>query len=308
LQIPSVRIQRLEDNGRVVIDVLRLDEIDPLTGGNKWYKLKYNLLEAMTQGKSTIVTAGGASSNHIAATAEACRRSGLRSIGIIRGGEYETHTMGNARAAGMEVFSLGRKAFTEGLAGGFGELLAHLNGDYHYIPEGGSNCEGMKGCMEMIAGGHGYDVVMCACGTGTTFAGLAASAGDSCVVIGISALKGSNLLPDHVKKILKRCGKNEVSVVGNEGLNGKATTNCISNAYASSGYARPDPEVLEFKTEFERRHRVPLDYIYTARLFYAVSDLSSRGVLDGRRVLVVHSGGLQGNRAFEDRYHLTPSR
>lgn len=305
-------IQRLAGEFPVVVDVLRLDLLDPEISGNKWYKLNFNLLQAKREGLSKILTFGGAHSNHIAATAAACQRAGLSSIGVIRGepGSALNQTLARAKEQGMTLYFVDRELYQHKNDPDFLKTLGARFGEFYLIPEGGNNEQGLLGCREILQPEMDHDYVFCAVGTGTTFAGLVASAQTRQRVVGISVLKGENKLVHEVNERLHMFpGTAAIKVYGNEALQQEVLDqHCLSNHYCFRGYASCDPVWLSFKSKFEEEHQIPLDYVYTSKLMYAVFDLMKSGKLrKGSKVLIVHSGGLQGNPGFEARYHLKPS-
>lgn len=289
-------------------DVLRLDLLHPELGGNKWFKLKFNLDRARTENKNTLLTFGGAFSNHIAATAAAGRVCGFQTIGIIRGEESLMNpTLGKAREDGMRLHFVSRSDYSRKDDHGFIVELHQRFGDFYLIPEGGNNAEGVRGCATIPDAAWDYDHVLCACGTATTYTGLLLSVSDRTVVTGISVLKGRNDLPDAVNHLIAEWKLERIfSVKGNETTGGeKITEHSITNAYAFNGYAGMDPDLISFKRNFETHFDIPLDHIYTVKLFYAVQDLLKlEKISKGSRLLIVHSGGLQGNEGFEKRYDL----
>jgi 1-aminocyclopropane-1-carboxylate deaminase len=293
------------------LDVLRLDAVHPEISGNKWFKLKYNIAEAKRQNFQTILTFGGAYSNHIAATAAACKQMNLKCIGVIRGEEVLNPTLQKAADQGMQLEFVDRKTYLLKEQAEYQSELQKRFGDFYLIPEGGNNKEGIKGCSEIIKQEWDYDYIFCACGTGATFAGLYLSLKPRQSLIGISVLKGENTLPSDVERSLSQLfGIDTLKIGGNEVLEQIIIDkSCISNLFSFSGYAAYDKELVEFKTEFEKRHGILLDNIYTVKLFYAVARLiSANKFKKGSKILVIHSGGLQGNRGFEERYHLKPMR
>ncbi|MCC6370964.1 MAG: pyridoxal-phosphate dependent enzyme [Bacteroidia bacterium] len=294
--------------------VLRLDLIDPEVSGNKWFKLKHNLKKAIEQKHNTLITFGGAHSNHIAATAAACKKAGIKSVGIIRGdaGEEENLTLKKAIENGMTLEYVSRNEYLTKNEADFKQTLTEKFGRHYLVPEGGNNAEGAIGCMEILQPECvNYDYIFCACGTGTTFAGLVATVKANQTVVGISVLRGQNNLPLEADTLLKEITKGRTKAIsGNEVLNEPfIERHCITSNYCFSGYARLDKELIDFKNNFEAGNNVPLDYVYTNKLFYAVSDLIKKNKLrENTKLLVIHSGGLQGNAAFEKRYHLKPNR
>lgn len=267
---------------KVDVSVLRLDLIHPHISGNKWFKLKYNLEEAKRLGHDTILTFGGAFSNHIHATAVACKQAGFKSIGVIRGepSAIGNYTLSDAAANGMQLFFVSREDYNKKQDAGFIQSLNERFGNFYLVPEGGDNELGAKGCEEILPMQNDFDIILCACGTGTTLKGISNSLKPSQKIIGISVLKGV----------------------------GDLNTNANVNAeYHFGGYAKHTNELLVFKKGFEAQTQIPLDYVYTSKLFYGATDLIRSGSIEGK-ILIVHSGGLQGNRGYEDRYALNPKR
>jgi 1-aminocyclopropane-1-carboxylate deaminase len=268
------------------LSMLRLDLIDPEVSGNKWFKLKYNLLKAREQGKSTILTFGGAFSNHIAATAAACKKEGFKSIGIIRGEESSQHnaTLFRAKESGMQLLFVSREAYRKKEEPAYLQSLSERFPDAWIIPEGGDNALGQQGCEEILSHvTNSITHVFCAYGTGTTFRGIAKALKPQQKLTGINVLKYKAV--------------------------SDSPTSDIINDYHFGGYAKHTPDLLDFKVWFENTFRIALDYVYTAKLCYAVFDLIKQGKLKKEdKVLIIHSGGLQGNAGYEARYNLNPMR
>jgi 1-aminocyclopropane-1-carboxylate deaminase len=267
------------------ISILRLDLIHPQISGNKWFKLKYNLEEAKKQGLDTVLTFGGAFSNHIHATAIACKQFGFKSIGIIRGEkEAETNfTLFEAKRNGMQLCFVSRDDYKHKTDQTFIDTLKKQFGNFYLIPEGGNNLLGEKGCEEILPKENDHDYIFCACGTATTFTGISKQIKQHQKLIGISVLKGEGKMTEEHPEIL--------------------------TGYHFGGYAKHTDQLLEFKKQFELQNNIPLDYVYTAKLFYAVHDLISKDrIQKNSKVLIIHSGGLQGNTGYEERYRLMPNR
>jgi 1-aminocyclopropane-1-carboxylate deaminase/D-cysteine desulfhydrase len=268
------------------ISVLRLDLIHPEISGNKWFKLKYNIQQAKAEHKDTILTFGGAYSNHIAATAFACKLAGMKSIGIIRGEENteENQTLSLAKKNGMNVVAISRAEYklkrNEDYLNGLGIKYPTS----YCVPEGGDNKLGEKGCEEIVTKEtNRYNKLFCACGTQTTFNGLANTLDTEQELFGINVLKFD--------------------------ANSQKKNAFILNNYHFGGYAKHTQALLNFKSWFEFTYDIPLDYIYTAKLFYGVFDLIDQKELKERdKILIIHSGGLQGNSGYEKRYNLKPNR
>lgn len=304
-------IQPLKSAFSQQLDVLRLDLIHEEVSGNKWFKLKHNLERAIQNHQDTVITFGGAFSNHIAATAAACKHYRLNCVGIIRGEEVTNPTLIKAIKDGMQLHFVARDFYEKKDLPVFKDYLDRYYSNYYLIPEGGNNEHGMLGCAEIVNPEWRYDYVFCACGTATTYAGILMKKRIDSLVIGISVLKGENTLPADTEKALRGfCMGKEIKIAGNEALENRVLdTDCILNAYAFKGYARPDPVLIEFKKEFEHTQNIPLDYVYTTKLLYAVFDLAKKNKLKpGSKILILHSGGLQGNEGFETRYHINDIR
>lgn len=264
------------------LGILRLDELHSEISGNKWYKLNYNLQQASSENKNTILTFGGAFSNHIVATAVACKLAGFKSIGFIRGeiSSESNPTLSLAKIKGMELRFLSRDLYQKKNEELFLQNLQSEFPQAYIIPEGGDNVLGQKGCEEILGEEtKNYQPVFCAYGTGTTFKGMAKSLMPNQNLIGINVLKYEAV-----------CNEKNAS---------------INNDYHFGGYAKHTHLLLEFKSWFETTYHIPLDYVYTAKLFFAVFDLINKGQLSKEKnILIVHSGGLQGNKGYEERYRI----
>ena len=304
------------------IDVLRLDLIHPFYGGNKYFKLKYNVQAARechaersrsmvrspfdsAQGDTALIlTFGGAHSNHIYATAAFCHEQKLKCVGVIRGEESmieNSATLQFAKQQGMHLHFVSREIYKNKTEQ---ELLDDLKkdfGDFYLIPEGGNNDEGIKGCMEILDEVPVYDYVFCACGTSCTYTGILSSAKKDQMIIGISVLKGENQLINDVNTNAAKFNFEKIKPYSN----GKIDHSTILNEFHFGGYAKHTQELLNFKREFETQHHIPLDYVYTSKLFYAVYNLINKGLLlENKNILIVHSGGQQGNAGYEARYKI----
>lgn len=278
-------INHIDYNG-YQIGILRLDLIHPDISGNKWFKLKYNLEQAKKENNHTIITFGGAFSNHIAATAVASKLAGFKSIGIIRGEETSANnpTLSFAKQNGMELLFVSRTEYSQKNDSGYLQRLRYMYPSAYIIPEGGDNKLGQKGCEEILtADMFRYKNIFCAYGTGTTYKGISKS-----------------LLP-HQKL-------NVINVLKFEAIANEPQTTIFNN-YHFGGYAKHTQELLDFKTWFENTYSIPLDYVYTAKLFFAAFDLMKQEKLEKNNpILIIHCGGLQGNKGYEERYNLNPNR
>lgn len=266
-------------------DVLRLDKIHPVISGNKWFKLKYFLEDANRLQRTTLVTFGGAYSNHIIATAFAAKSHQLKSVGVIRGERPHrlSHTLKQAKEYGMELVFLPRNQYGSNMEE-IQKDLALAHPDALIIPEGGAGPNGLRGSTEILnlAGSNTYTHIFCAIGTGTTFIGLANAALGDQNVAGICVLKG-------VKDILrgKELWLNKTN---------RANNHRVFYDYHFGGYAKKNPELFRYMNTFHSRTGIKTDFVYTGKLFFAVFDLIRHDFFPAKsRLLVIHSGGLQGN-------------
>lgn len=270
----------------VLLDVLRLDKIDPIISGNKWFKLKYYLTEAIDNNRRRLLTFGGAWSNHIAATACAAKKAGLESVGIIRGEAPATPspTLVLATAQGMQLVFVSREQYNQKNDPAFIERLCNNYGRPFIIPEGGEGEAGVKGASEImnLVHNNNYTHIICAVGTGTQLAGIAKTATNLQHVIGVPVLKGfDNWQPRFVHE-------------------GTMQRLHILNGYHMGGYAKKNESLLDFMNGFYTQTGIPTDWVYTGKLFFAVTDLLKKGYFPaGSRVLAIHSGGLQGNNSLK---------
>lgn len=278
-------IQEIVDDRlkNIKLFVKREDIIHPYVSGNKWRKLKYNLTEARNLGYDTLLTFGGAYSNHIYATAAAAKEAGLKSIGIIRGDELKEKplnpTLSFASDQGMHLEFMDREAYRDKTETEFIKNLQKQFGEFYLIPEGGTNELAVKGAKEIVTDEvKQFDYVCCSVGTGGTVAGIIKGMQGKGQVLGFSALKG-NFLTKEVEELI-----------------GVETNWSINDDNHFGGYAKSSPELLEFIGDFQIRHCVPLEPIYTGKMLYGIFGLAANGGLNrGARVLAVHTGGLRVN-------------
>ena len=265
------------------VSVLRLDKIHPVISGNKWFKLKYYLEDAVTQKKKNIITFGGAWSNHIVATAAACKLCGLNATGIIRGEEPATvsPTLKQAKEMGMQLIFISREDYkTKKIP----EIFSP--DEYYLIPEGGYGQIGAKGAAEIY--GHcdkeNYTQILCAAGTGTMLAGLINEAMSQQKLTGISVLKNNDGLLENVRCLLK-----------NDSVNFQ-----VIHDYHFGGYAKHTDKLLNFMNKLYDQTGIPSDFVYTGKLFFAVNDLAEKKFFPkGSKLLLIHSGGIQGNASLD---------
>ena len=266
----------------VQLTIKRLDLIHPQISGNKFFKLKYNLLAAQQQGFSQVLTFGGAFSNHIAATAFAAQHFGFQSIGMIRGEELASQqfnpTLQAAHDLGMQLNFVSRSEYRLRHQVEYLQQLQQQYPQAFIIPEGGSNALAIQGTQEILCPDdlENYDVICCAVGTGGTLAGIIESSSEQQHVLGFSALKGDFLKHD----IQQWTDKSNWS---------------LTDAYCCGGYAKITPKLLQFMQQFEQQHHIPLEQVYTAKMMMGILDLIQHHHFSAHtRILAIHTGGLQG--------------
>ena len=280
----AVGYQTLIDQPEIHLDLKRLDLIHPHISGNKFYKLKYNLQHAKQLGQDTLITFGGAFSNHIAATAYAAHYFGFQSIGIIRGEELAdqplNHTLSTASQFGMLLEFINRQDYRNKEQPDFLAELQSRFPNAYIIPEGGTNSLAIQGCKEILSeqDRQNYDVICCAVGTGGTITGLIESSHFNQNILGFSALKGDFLTHDVAHLTAKKNWK-------------------IIYDYCCGGYAKTSAQLIEFIQFFEKQYQIPLEPIYTGKMLFGIFDLIEKAYFPPHtRILAIHSGGLQGRQ------------
>jgi len=277
------------DEKEVRLFIKRIDKVHPFVSGNKWFKLKYNLLEAEKQGLNTLLTFGGAYSNHIAATAFAAKEKGFKSIGIIRGEEHLplNPTLRFAKENGMILHYVTRSEYREKTTVAFLEQLKAQFGNFYLIPEGGTNELAIQGAAEILDTNDTQDYICCAVGTGGTIAGIINASNDKQTVIGFPAIKGMDALEKDIK-------------IWTNTTNYKTIT-----SYVGSGYAKISIGLVKFINEFDATHNIPLDSIYTGKMLMGILDLVAKDYFPkGSSILAIHTGGLQGNKGMSERLEI----
>lgn len=266
----------------VTLVVKREDLLHPFVSGNKYRKLKYNLIEAKNRGNDTILTFGGAFSNHIAATAFASAEKGFKSIGVIRGDELEhswhlNPTLQKAHEYGMIFKFVTRETYRKKEEVPFILDLKKEFGNFYLVPEGGTNALAIKGCQEIITSEDKQFDFICTCvGTGGTVSGLINSSFSNQRVLGFSALKG-----DFLKTEIQKMSNNE-------------RWDLLTD-YHFGGYGKIALELVQFINGFKVQTKIPLDPIYTGKMMYGLLDMVKRDIfVKQTKILAIHTGGLQG--------------
>ena len=280
-----------EEKG-VEVYMLRDDLLHPGISGNKWRKLKYNFLEISSKGIKTIVTVGGSHSNHIAAVAEAGNIFGFKTIGLIRGYESyrENETLKKAAEKGMEIRFFDKKQFSNIES----EVLPQLKGElrsFEFVPMGGGNLLGMKGCVEI-----NEDIpkttthILSACGTGSTLAGIIAGANQNQKILGFPAMKNGDFMKDDVTDFLS-----------NYSDESHPSFKIITD-YHFGGFAKLKPELVNFINEFNRKQGFALDAIYNGKMMFGLYDLIEKDYFEkGSVITAIHTGGVQGNMGLMEK-------
>ncbi len=285
--IVELKVSELERSGvRLLVKCEYLNH--PFISGNKWWKLKYNLEEAARHKHHTLLTFGGAYSNHIYATAAAANELGLKSIGIIRGEEVLplNHTLAFAESCGMKLHYISREVYRLKAEETFIQKLHSQFGDFYLLPEGGTNELAGKGVAEfgaILINEVDFDYLCLPVGTGGTMAGFVHGMNGRKNILGFSVLKGGGFLNDEVKRWLRDSIDNW----------------SIVEDYHFGGYAKTTDELIKFIDVFEKQHQLPLDQVYMGKMMFGVFDLIQKGSFKkGSTVLALHTGGLQGKKLF----------
>ena len=283
-------IQKIRLHGKEV-DVLRLDKMTPSGIGNKYYKLKYNIERAVSEGYTTLLSFGGAFSNHIHALAAVGQQSGLKTIGVIRG-EDDTRnpTLNFARASGMELYFTDRSLYRQKETADFLEQMELRFSRFYMIPEGGSNELAVLGCREILHDvPNDYDHILLACGTGATLAGVIATPGLKANVIGIAVLKGKDTLSPKINELIQPYNI--------------STSWTVNFNYHLGGYAKWNADLMDFIHKNEEENMLETDPIYTSKVLWACADMLEHKLINkNHNVLIVHTGGLQGWDGWNYRY------
>ncbi len=279
--------------------MLRLDKLHPVVSGNKWFKLKGYLQLALQSPANPIITFGGAWSNHLLATAYAARQAGLDAIGIVRGEQPATGsaTLEAASSYGMQLEFISRGEYAEKESPGFLHRLAERYPGATIIPEGGAGITGILGSEDILReiDTENYTHILCAIGTGTMLMGLLRASHPGQVVIGVPILKGIEDLPALLSSMLGR-STIDPKTIGSPDRQSRCR---LLPGYHFGGYARHSRVLLDFMNRFFRETGIPSDFVYTGKLFYAITDSMHKDVFPAHsRLLIIHSGGLQGNRSL----------
>jgi 1-aminocyclopropane-1-carboxylate deaminase/D-cysteine desulfhydrase-like pyridoxal-dependent ACC family enzyme len=290
------QVQKLEDplflSKKVEIYILRDDLLHPGISGNKWRKLKYNLLDLDQQNIRTVVTVGGPYSNHIAAVAEAGHLFGFRTIGLIRGYESyrENVTLKRAAHLGMDIRFFDKSTY-EKIQVEYLDQLEEEIGLFGFLPLGGGNAFGMQGCKEI-----NFEIperttdILVPCGTGSTMAGIISGTKAKQRVIGFPAMKNGAFMKDEVTDYLEKAGS-------------KNTNFAINTDYHFGGFAKMKVDLALFLKEFNKNQGFSLDGVYNGKMMFGLYEMLRQDYFPvGSVITAVHTGGVQGNLGLNERY------
>lgn len=289
-QFSASPLTRISDEAlstrRVELWIKRDDLLHPIISGNKWRKLKYALNHALYNQVDTLISMGGAYSNHLHALAFAGQQLAVKTAAFVRGErpEHLNPTLIDLQQWGMQLRFVSRSDYRQLRQYKRYDSLPDLVSGQYWLPEGGATDFASQGVADIMSEiKQQFDVLMVACGTGATLAGLITAAPHDLHLIGVSALKGGAFLNADVKQWLPHAVSHEHWQ--------------ILLDYHFGGFAKNTPELRQFMRQFTAEHDVPLEPVYTGKLLFAFYDLLKQGYFQpGQRILIVHTGGLQGAR------------
>jgi len=272
----------LLEQKQIELWIKRDDLIHPVISGNKWRKLKYILDHALAINADTIISMGGAYSNHLHALAYVGKELDLQTVAYIRGEQPKNFslTLRDLESWGMELRFISRTEYRELRQYKNHDALPKIKPNEYWLPEGGATELALKGVAEIVSEHDmDYDFLCVPCGTGTTLAGLINVSSDECKVLGFSALKGGGFLADDIEPLLQANKQNW----------------SIELDYHFGGFAKSNNELLLFIEHFYNRHGIELEQVYTGKMFYGLFDLIKQDYFKkGQKIIAVHTGGLQG--------------
>jgi len=290
-------LQQLSDplfkHHRLNVFIKRDDLIHPQISGNKWRKLKYNLIEAKRSDKKLLISFGGAYSNHIHALASACQLYKFETLGIIRGEfDPDNPTLKHAKAAGMTLKFISRIDYKKRHELEYLKSIEQQYPQSMIIPEGGSNAHAMKGVKELVSEipSANADYIICPCGSGGTTAGLLSAITKNQTVVSIAVLKNAEYLIEDILKLSQTTDENLDFVT----------------QYHQGGYGKITPQLLDFIKQFYQSHKIQLEPVYSGKMMYAFYDLVRNDYFKpGSSITLIHTGGLQGLNGMKQRGIIT---
>ena len=296
LNLPSPVTQiknSLLDEKNIQLFIKRDELIHPVIQGNKWRKLKYNLSDAKQNNKDTLLSFGGAYSNHLHALAAAGKQSGFKTIGIIRGQAPKklNACLQDMLDWGMQLKFITRLEYKQKNNADFIKNLETEFGDFYLIPEGGNNIAGKKGCAELLEElEEHYDVICCEVGSGTMLSSLIQS----------NSIQNTQYLGFAVMKNPQLDQEIKDSLQSSDEYIQKTSNWEINHNYHFGGFAKTTPELDDFIKDFKEKYKVQLEPVYSGKMLWGIFDLIKQGYFkSGTKVLAIHGGGLQGLRGFQ---------
>lgn len=285
--VQQIKNKVFDEQGLSVF-IKRDDLIHPLISGNKWRKLKYILKKASAENKTHLVTFGGAYSNHLLATAAAAAKFGFKATGIVRGEEVSNNTLFLCRLHGMDLLFVDRKSYSDKPA--LFNKYFYSNADAFFIDEGGASVEGAQGCAELVDElPEIYDHVFCACGTGTTAAGIINGLQShqlSTKFNAIPVFKNGDFMKDEIAQYLTHPAVYQ-----------------LHTDYHFGGYAKTNNALINFIKAFVADTGILIEPVYTGKMLYTIYDLAAKSYFKpGSKILAVHTGGLIGLLGMKDKF------
>lgn len=285
--IQSIQNSLFSNKGLQVF-IKRDDLIHPIISGNKWRKLKYVLQDAQAQNKTQLVTFGGAYSNHLLATAAAAAKFGFKATGIVRGEEVNNDTLFLCKLHGMQLIFTDRESYRDKPA-----LFNHFFADDEqafFFDEGGASAQGAKGCSELVNElTDPYDHIFCACGTGTTAAGIINGLTQhklSTQFNAIPVFKNGEFMQAEIDRFLTAPAQYT-----------------LHTAYHFGGYGKTTPQLINFIKQFVADTGILIEPVYTGKMLYAIYDLAAKNhFAPGTKILAIHSGGIWGLLGMKDKF------
>lgn len=277
----------LSENG-VAVTVLRLDKIHEEVSGNKLFKLHYFIEACLQTTHKTILTFGGAFSNHLAATAFLCKEKGIKCVGIVRGEEHKalSHTLQGCQELGMQLQFITREAYKNIDTTEFSSDLKNKYGVCTIVPEGGFSNEGARGASLImnILKDEKYSHICASVGTATTSAGLLMNNEKNVQILAVPVIKNMTDIEARIKQLTNHSYENNLSIFSD---------------YHFGGYAKYNNELLHFMNQFYTDYNIPTDFVYTAKMMFAIFDKIKNGCFErGSKIICLHTGGLQGNKSL----------
>ena len=273
------------------VDMLRLDLLHPVISGNKWYKLKKNIEYALSQQFKSVLTFGGAYSNHLVATAAATQQANLHSIGIVRGNPRDmelTKTLLDCKRLGMELHFVSREEYNKKNDPDWLKKLAEKFSEAFIVPEGGANEYGRFGSAEIKKFvSRDYTHVAVSVGTGTTMIGLRNALPVSQKLLGFVPMKNGTYLKEYISNHL---------------LPEKNDNWQLFDVWHFGGFGKWNNELIHFMNSFYVQNNIALDIVYTSKMMYGIKELIQKNFFDqNAKIICIHTGGGQGNVSIKDK-------